>query len=596
MKIKLAVIAIVVVSSLLFISISASSPNQPNYNPVGYEWIENKTDVLHIWNTQDDYYFNASSGIQLTNHYNDYWTHNYFCGSRGSAEYCTDALPFLWSVSSDNATYVKYEGYYANQNIEFRLTYYLAVNDTNITITPHVKNKGFAPFGSVKFAWKMKDIRILGTPENDYFYAPQGNSVIPYRLNETLNLTYKNFSNPEIRLDELYNNVYEALQLFFDNSTNYTITVKSEPSQYNAPVTLYITVPELAVGQNYSTRFGWIDREAVCSYGVNVGEVFVNFSRTAEINETNTETPFNMSVMWAKGPSLFDGQCNMYFDQSASGTSYNTIGSSYPSSSRSVFKGIEWYGFSQGQQTDDDIWYNVTMTCGNKHSSSESTKAHLNGWVAGVDSFRNFSCIDTVKPSVAQVSPLNNSLQNSTTVFKCSASDNTGLSKINLWSDWTGSWQLNETASYGNLVYGVQANFTKTLPDGIYMWACEAEDTNPSNDQFTDNWTVEIGHIVVDENEARTAILQGIANTIPASTVTSDQQLYVVNESDNHSTGRFDEVAVLNNQTWGFNYLTGSEQFVSVPSLLNIVNVWQNQSLTYTQLVKSVEQIINSTT
>ena len=48
-------------------------------NPIGFEELDNGT-VWHIWNTEDDYYFNATSGIQFTNHYNEYWAHNIFCG------------------------------------------------------------------------------------------------------------------------------------------------------------------------------------------------------------------------------------------------------------------------------------------------------------------------------------------------------------------------------------------------------------------------------------------------------------------------------------------------------------------------------------
>jgi len=46
--------------------------------PIGYELLDNNK-VVHIWNAHDDYYFNASSGIQFTNHFQEYWTRNIFC-------------------------------------------------------------------------------------------------------------------------------------------------------------------------------------------------------------------------------------------------------------------------------------------------------------------------------------------------------------------------------------------------------------------------------------------------------------------------------------------------------------------------------------
>jgi hypothetical protein len=44
-------------------------------NLVGFELLDDG-DVLHIWNNLDHYYFDTDSGIQLTNHYDEYWSHN----------------------------------------------------------------------------------------------------------------------------------------------------------------------------------------------------------------------------------------------------------------------------------------------------------------------------------------------------------------------------------------------------------------------------------------------------------------------------------------------------------------------------------------
>jgi len=42
---------------------------------LGYELLDDGA-VLHLWNQYDSYYFNTSSGIQLTNHKDEYWSHN----------------------------------------------------------------------------------------------------------------------------------------------------------------------------------------------------------------------------------------------------------------------------------------------------------------------------------------------------------------------------------------------------------------------------------------------------------------------------------------------------------------------------------------
>jgi len=52
---------------------------------IGYELLDNNK-VVHIWNVHDDYYFNASSGIQFTNHFQEYWTRNIFCAGYKDAQ------------------------------------------------------------------------------------------------------------------------------------------------------------------------------------------------------------------------------------------------------------------------------------------------------------------------------------------------------------------------------------------------------------------------------------------------------------------------------------------------------------------------------
>ena len=102
---------------------------------------------------------------------------------------------------------------------------------------------------------------------------------------------------------------------------------------------------------------------------------------------------------------------------------------------------------------------------------------------------------------------------------------------------------------------------------------------------------------VTDEAEARQAIQQGINNTIQNATVFEDQQIYVLNENSVQGTGKFDKIAILGNQTWGFNYLTGNESFTNVSGIKpgNTVNIWENQSLSYTQIVTQVGNYINQT-
>ncbi len=101
--------------------------------------------------------------------------------------------------------------------------------------------------------------------------------------------------------------------------------------------------------------------------------------------------------------------------------------------------------------------------------------------------------------------------------------------------------------------------------------------------------------IVANETEGRKAIEDAINNTLNSSSVYSDQQIYSVNQSGVHKAGKFDKVAVLNNQTWAFNYVTGSETPISMTSIGNTLVVWENQLLSYDEIIGQVESLINAT-
>jgi hypothetical protein len=118
-----------------------------------------------------------------------------------------------------------------------------------------------------------------------------------------------------------------------------------------------------------------------------------------------------------------------------------------------------------------------------------------------------------------------------------------------------------------------------------------------NENSLNDTWSEVLRFAYKNESDARNAIEQGIASSIPAALRFIDQFVYTVNATGSHSVGRFDTVAVLGNQTWAFNYLTGSEAFTLVNEIATgrRVNVWENRSLTYNQIVNQVGGKVNST-
>lgn len=254
-----------------------------NTEYLGYELLDNNS-VLHIWNIQDSYYFNTSSGIQFSNHYEEYWTRNvlmlgYYDGDKWNIIYRTDELSgFNKDITgitneSINATIWK-DLSYGDYDFRLAIRYCLNVNDSDLTVIPYIKNLGIAIPFTLGFGWELKDIQIKGTPENDYIKI----NKTSYYLNQTLDEKYTNLSFP------LYNatnstigwtnpvfNLIENettgstkyLYLTWDKDLDYLVWVKNRAGQYNAPVTLFIRVGTLAVDQEKYTEMHWYDSESI---------------------------------------------------------------------------------------------------------------------------------------------------------------------------------------------------------------------------------------------------------------------------------------------------------------------------------------------
>ena len=254
-------------------TVNLTDPPSSSYQ-VGYELIDDG-DVLHIWNNLDNYYFNTSSGIQLTNHYDEYWSHNvlmlgYYNNDEWNLIYRTDELSgFNKEIISDNETYVNATLWknlnYAGYDFRLAIRYHLGINDNELTVIPYIKNidNEDIPY-NLGFAWEIKDIQIDMTEENDYIDI-NGTS---YYLNASgLNETYTNLDVPSFYIKEDTGvDESESLYLRWNENLNYKVQVKSRTGQYNAPVTLGIKIGTLDVGQEKQTEIFWHDACEVTYY------------------------------------------------------------------------------------------------------------------------------------------------------------------------------------------------------------------------------------------------------------------------------------------------------------------------------------------
>jgi len=264
--ILLAIILSIVLATVLII---AGSFNPEDERQIGYEFLDLngnvvsslQGEVVHIWNTQDDYFFNKSSGIQFTNHFQEYWSRNIFCVGYYSGEKwikikCADELEnFNKDIQTDNQTYVNAtlwkDFVYGTYNFRLGVNYYLGLNDKNLSITIYGKNLGVnIPF-DLGFAWRVTDVNISSNNIDDKILI----NNTDYLLNGTYDLIFKD-------MNEAYFKVYGSgkyLKVDWNKNLNYAVKMYGVGNQEDFYVMLLINAGIFNSGIEKSTVFYWID-------------------------------------------------------------------------------------------------------------------------------------------------------------------------------------------------------------------------------------------------------------------------------------------------------------------------------------------------
>lgn len=222
--------------------------------------------VLHMWNDDLSYYFNASSGLQFTNNYNEYWSKNIIClGSNDGSGWVykcnegTALVNFAWNFSTDNETFVEAVGIknitLAGNKVEAVLKYRLDDEEPDLEIVPSFKNVDSSDItDDLRFVWRAQEIAVGGEQENN-----------------TLNVGWEHFNNlSNSSLNELYtsllNNEYIVYKenLWFRTKwqpATYKLQIKANASEYNAPINLIFETTGLNIGQTKKVTYYWIDAD-----------------------------------------------------------------------------------------------------------------------------------------------------------------------------------------------------------------------------------------------------------------------------------------------------------------------------------------------
>jgi len=260
---------------------------------IGWELLDDGN-VLRMWNVLDSYFFNVSSGIQFSNHYQEYWSHNilgigYYAGGEWNLLYWTDSLSsFERTIETDWNTYVNatlwkdLSSTIEGTTYEYRLAlrYHLKTNDPELTVQPYIKNIGSENINAdIGFAWRVKDIKVSNNSIDDKAYLAWVDEILPngdfvstgesYFLNETIDKSYLNSTHPFLLGYQVRDETtWQVLETWWTGHIldRYLLKIKSLSGQYNAPITLYINAGSLAVGQEKTTTFLWHDADLIDSY------------------------------------------------------------------------------------------------------------------------------------------------------------------------------------------------------------------------------------------------------------------------------------------------------------------------------------------
>lgn len=254
---------VMVVSLGVFLIASEFQPN--GSGPIGYELLDNNN-VVHIWNTYDDYYFYRDSGIQLTNHYQDYWAENILCvGVNYQSNWiyeCNDALPFNWNILTDEETYINITGFRDftrtiqgnTYEIRYTIRYHLKVHDTNLTWFISEKNIGNLDIPiDTGFAWHIRNIAIDGDSGDDFIQVGTHRRL----LKGDFNYQSSNLTETKIRLIDIKSQ--EELWFDWNENLNYLFDIRKMDNDNIADITLAINAGPLNVGQEKHTAFHWYD-------------------------------------------------------------------------------------------------------------------------------------------------------------------------------------------------------------------------------------------------------------------------------------------------------------------------------------------------
>ena len=420
--------------------ISLRSLNQPNNNTVGFAEYNG---TWHIWNEIDDYYFNASSGMQFTNHYQNYWSKNIFCGVYDGTEHCIDKLPFTWTKATDNSTYVYI---YGERTLllgnKFWINYSLGTNDTSMSIDfGFVRSGNLINTSKISFKWKITNLSIPYEDEDVIFI----NGTI-YPIDENRNFTGTDFFSIADSSSGEHLDMWYLSNSLVDINENVSITLP----------------------YNTTYHFDWVDAECSITCSTTAPATDPNIYETQDYTET-------VQMTYA-GTCSGDKITTHQFDNQTAEASWYNIGSSTNLSTDGT-----------NPLTHAVCRLSVcphTLTVIGEESGSYNVRGYCQyGAVTQYSTTKDVTVLaDSDAPNVTLILPENNSESHELTQnYTCFVNDSkSGIYEVQLWTNYTGVMEERESNTSGLDI----VNYTFSSSPEMWFYNVLDEDTNNFGNSF----------------------------------------------------------------------------------------------------------------
>lgn len=494
----------------IVISISLLGTGTGNATMIGIEKVNNT--YLHTWNNgtiEPEIWFNLSTNLeQFANALDrfDWATYRYGIGYIENNQFTelvnNHQITNTLHWNTDNETYwtASSQFYYSAGQRRF----YAGFNNSQLLNDDYMKrtayiipDSDFSFNEDLYFFWEFTDININGSGNYTMINYPKGiingssasfNFVIINQTTDILEeipqgqiLIFSPEGKPYITI---WSNETDTEYIFYDSSERKLYLLRDIPDSYTA-------------GQKIERTFYWIDavKRSACScagtmYAQGIFEApplsgnfyFGNFTYCTDTNFTA------IGYWYAVASPPCTAPCQLFWD-SVPVTTYTEATPTYAS----AFYNPHW------KVTDSSgIGYNLTanpnflnyknFTIGGTADGylSHHTRLRISLGANDANAYYNVTQIDCEAPTIQAIRPANNTIITNSSVYpisiECLAHDNTQVRSLDLYTNFSGTWEVNKSVNYNRLItwYDVGWNFTANnlTENRTFGWYCNVSDSN----------------------------------------------------------------------------------------------------------------------